>query len=215
MSPLIGTANRPRSAAQCILRGVSCVCVLAGIGALAYVAYTLTSTYIYQAAATPTLEHASRRTTLPAPGAIIGQLQIPRLGLRAVVAEGDSSHVLRRAVGHVPETALPGQVGNVALAGHRDTLFRPLRHIRRGDIILITTDAGLYRYEVQSTQIVSPRNIEILRPTGGHELTLITCFPFDYIGPAPTRFIVRAHALGEGATAGPDLRSRNTDREQS
>lgn len=185
------------------------------IGTLACVAYILISAHIYQAVESPRFEHASTRTTLPTlePGDIIGQIEIPRLGLKAVVAEGDSSKILRRAVGHVPETALPGQAGNIALAGHRDTLFRPLRHIRLGDLIVVKTDAGLYRYEVQSTKIVSPRDIEVLKPTGGFELTLITCFPFDYVGPAPTRLIIHAHALKEGETTGPDMLSHNTNGE--
>ncbi len=123
---------------------------------------------------------------------LIGRLEIPRLHVNAMVREGADESTLRRAVGHIPGTALPGAIGNVALAGHRDTFFRELRDIRKNDSIDLKTEDGTYRYEVKSTKIVSPRDVDVLAASGGETLTLVTCYPFYYIGSAPKRFIVRA-----------------------
>lgn len=122
----------------------------------------------------------------------IGRLEIPRLGVSAAVLEGTSGKTLRRAVGHIAGTGLPGRPGNVGIAGHRDTFFLPLRNIRRNDIILINTVNGEFRYEVLSTRVVSPSQVEVLDAGKNEILTLVTCFPFYGIGSAPNRFIVRA-----------------------
>lgn len=126
---------------------------------------------------------------------LIGRLEIPRLGLSAILIEGDDQKTLRRAVGHIPGTPLPGQPGNVALTGHRDTYFRPLRNIREKDIIVVTTLQGEYRYRVVSTRVVSPDNVAVLSAGKGEILTLVTCYPFYFVGAAPDRFIVRAERL--------------------
>jgi sortase A len=126
---------------------------------------------------------------------LIGRLEIPRLELSTVVIEGDDSKTLRRAVGHIPGTPLPGQTGNVALTGHRDTFFRPLRKIRVNDIIVLTTLQGEYHYRVVSTRVVSPDNIAVLNAGDGEILTLVTCYPFYFVGSAPNRFIVRAERI--------------------
>jgi LPXTG-site transpeptidase (sortase) family protein len=128
----------------------------------------------------------------PAAQAVIGRVDIPRLKLSVTVREGVDTGTLRRAVGHVPSTALPGEAGNVALAGHRDTYFSPLEHIQSGDHIEVETRQGVYEYVVDSTQIVSPKDVWVLRATNHPTLTLVTCFPFHYFGSAPRRFIVRA-----------------------
>jgi sortase A len=130
-----------------------------------------------------------------ASGGLIGRIAIPRLGLSAIVMEGTDSAVLRRAAGHISGTALPGEPGNVGIAGHRDTLFRPLRNIRRDDIITLTTLLGEYRYRVVSTRIVSPNDVAVLNPSGAEILTLVTCYPFYFVGSAPHRFIVRAERV--------------------
>jgi sortase A len=132
------------------------------------------------------------RTAAPLADMVIGRLQIPRLGISAMVREGASEGTLSRAVGHIPGTALPGRNGNVALAGHRDTFFRALRNIRKHDAIEVETSQGTFRYIVESTKIVGPRDVEVLNASGGQTLTLVTCYPFYYIGSAPKRFIVRA-----------------------
>jgi len=129
----------------------------------------------------------------PLPSSLIGRLRIPRLNVVAMVREGADSATLSHAVGHIPGTALPGRAGNVALAGHRDTIFRALRNIKQSDSIDLETDKGTFRYIVASTQIVSPKDVSVLAAGGGPTLTLVTCYPFYYVGSAPKRFIVRAN----------------------
>jgi sortase A len=126
---------------------------------------------------------------------LIGRMEISRLGLSAVVVEGIDKRTLRRAVGHIPGTALPGQSGNVGIAGHRDTFFRPLKDIQADDIITLTTRWGEYRYRVVSSRVVSPDDVAVLHPTSDEVLTLVTCHPFYFVGPAPNRFIVRAERV--------------------
>jgi sortase A len=123
---------------------------------------------------------------------VIGRLSIPRLRVNVIVREGADEGTLSRAVGHIPGTALPGKLGNVALAGHRDTFFRPLRAIRAKDVIELETTSGTYRYRVESTNIVGPRDVGVLAASGGQTLTLVTCYPFYYVGSAPKRFVVHA-----------------------
>jgi len=124
-------------------------------------------------------------------GTLIGRLQIPRLGLSAIVLEGLSARTLRLAVGHMPGTALPGQPGNVSLSAHRDTFFRGLRNIQRGDLITLSTVNGdVHRYRVGAVSLASPNNTEVLDAYSGPGINLITCYPFYYVGPAPKRFIV-------------------------
>jgi len=134
-----------------------------------------------------------------APGTPIARLEIPRLGIEAVVAEGDENAVLRRAIGHLPETALPGEEGNVALAGHRDTFFRGLGEIREGDFVVLDSGGRRDRYRVSWTDVVDPSRIEVTLPTPTPSLTLITCYPFRWIGPAPLRFVVRAQLAPDDA----------------
>ncbi|HLH42766.1 MAG TPA: class D sortase [Bryobacteraceae bacterium] len=123
---------------------------------------------------------------------LIGRLSIPRLNLSTIVREGTSSAILSLAAGHIPGTALPGQSGNIAVAGHRDTLFRGLKDIQAGDLVEFETFHGRLEYRVQSTEVVSPKDVSVLQAGQKNELTLVTCFPFYYIGSAPDRFIVKA-----------------------
>ncbi len=141
---------------------------------------------------------AATRAEAEASG-LVGRIEIPRLGLLAIVAEGTDPRTLRRAVGHVSGTALPGEPGNVALAGHRDSFFSRLRNVRAGDRVRITTPDGVFEYRVESKGVVGPERIEVLTSSGTPTLTLITCFPFRYVGAAPERFVVRARQV---ATAG-------------
>ena len=131
----------------------------------------------------------------PAASGVIGLLDIPRLGISVMVIEGANSTALRRAAGHISGTALPGEKGNVGISAHRDTFFRPLRNIRQKDVITVNTLAGEYRYRVVSTRIVSPNEVSVLDSTGTEILTLVTCYPFYYVGAAPDRFIVRAERV--------------------
>jgi sortase A len=171
----------------------------AGLLALGYAAYVVADAKAFQAIEQQRFEHA-REGAVAAPalvdGGSIGEIQIPRLGLAAVVVQGDSAAILRRAVGHLAGTALPGESGNVVLAGHRDTFFRPLKQVHAGDAITLKTRAGDFEYLVESTAVVRPADVRVLQPTRTRTLTLITCFPFSYLGPAPDRFIVRARQTG-------------------
>lgn len=150
---------------------------------------------------------------------LIGRIEIPRLKVSAAVKEGDDTKTLSRAVGHVPYTALPGQKGNVGVAAHRDTYFRGLRNVRHGDIVRVTTENGLYLYEIDALKIVWPNNVEVLDPTPDKRITLVTCYPFNYVGSAPKRFIVQGKQIafeelspqgknrGEQATPGRPAKS--------
>lgn len=142
---------------------------------------------VHLAVATP----AATRTRLPV-GALVGRVDIPRLGVSAIVREGDDTATLQHAVGHIPDTAFPGEPGNAGLAGHRDTFFRALRNVRAGDRISVTTPHAVINYNVRRTTIVDPDDVSVLNPTDGQTLTLVTCYPFNYIGSAPRRFIVQA-----------------------
>lgn len=127
---------------------------------------------------------------------VVGRILIPKLGSSTVIAEGVAPPTLRRAVGHIPTSALPGEPGNVVLAAHRDTYFKGLGKLRRGDIVRLQTRRRTYRYEVERTQVVDADAVEVMRPTMTPALTLVTCYPFGTLGPAPRRFIVRAQLTG-------------------
>lgn len=130
------------------------------------------------------------------PGSAFGRLEIPRLGLSVVVLEGSDSGTLRLGVGRLRNSGMPGDAGNVVLAGHRDTFFRSLREIRPGDRISLRTPQGVFRYTVDWTTVVNPNDTGVLSSTGSPALTLVTCYPFYYVGSAPQRFIVRALPVG-------------------
>lgn len=128
----------------------------------------------------------------PVAGGLIGRLEIPRLNFSVMVLEGDDTATLARAVGHIPGTAYPWQSGNAVMAGHRDTFFRPLENLRHGDDIRMTTLRGTFNYRVTSTEVVEPTDVSVLEPTRVPSLTLVTCYPFVYVGRAPQRFIIHA-----------------------
>jgi len=129
----------------------------------------------------------------PGQGAVVGTIDIPAIGLSTPILEGVSSRALRLAVGRIPGTALPGDRGNMALAGHRDTVFRGLSRIKHHDQVVVTTPKGSQIYRVRSMEVVEPKDTRVLEPTSESKLTLVTCYPFRYIGPAPKRFIVHAY----------------------
>lgn len=132
---------------------------------------------------------------LPSPAALIGRISIPRLGLTTMVREGIDANTLRLAVGHIPSTPLPGHPGNVAVAGHRDTFFRSLKDLAAKDEIQFSTSNGEFTYEVESLTIVEPDNVAVVAASSGNVLTLVTCYPFSYVGSAPKRFVVRARQV--------------------
>jgi len=182
-----------------VTRLVASVLFVAGLLALGYAAFVVIDAKTYQAVEQQRFEQARHEATPAAAlvdGGSIGEIRIPRLGLAVMVAQGDSAATLQRAVGHLADTALPGESGNVVLAGHRDTFFRPLKQVRAGDAIVVKTRAGDFTYVVESTAVVRPTDMDVIQPTARRTLTLITCFPFTYVGPAPDRFIVRAGETG-------------------
>lgn len=141
----------------------------------------------------PAAPAASGKRVLPASAdGLIGRMEIPRLQLSVMVVEGVGRTTLRRAAGHIPGTALPGEPGNVGVAGHRDTLFRPLKDLKIGDEIQFSTLRGDFTYIVESLRIVEPDDLRVLASSDENVLTLVTCYPFFYVGAAPRRFIVRA-----------------------
>jgi sortase A len=180
-----------------ILRGACYFFLAFGSLCLGYAGFVFADSHRYQSLEIKKFEQAGRLVEphLLVEGEVIGELQVLRLELSAMVVQGDSAASLRHAVGHVAKSALPGEWGNVALAGHRDTLFRPLRDIQIGDEIRFRTGENSFDYVVESIRVVAPTNVQVLEATSGHDLTLITCFPFYYVGSAPERFIVRARQV--------------------
>jgi sortase A len=186
------------------------VLLAVAVSLLGYCGFVLADAWIFQKRESRHIERAASggipQTVSPsspndspvaATKGLIGRLEIPHLGLSVVILEGIGKATLQRAVGHIPGTALPGQTGNVGLAGHRDTFFRPLQGIRRNDIITLTTLRGDYRYRVVSTRVVSPEEVSVLDSSGEEILTLVTCHPFYFVGAAPNRFIVRAERVAD------------------
>jgi sortase A len=202
--PLPPHADPPRRRA---LRWLERLLLVVAVACLGYYGYVSAETALYQAFEERELEKIlsregrdlalatpSKRAPRPAPAirSTIGRIEIPRLGVSAVVKAGSDARTLRLAVGHIPGTALPGDEGNVGLAAHRDTFFRRLRDIERDDTIVLTTADGVFTYRVAGTTIVEPSDVWVLDPTQRPALTLVTCYPFTYVGSAPQRFIVRA-----------------------
>lgn len=123
------------------------------------------------------------------PLAILG---IPRIGLRVAVLEGTDDLTLNRGIGHIEGTPVPGEAGNSGVAGHRDGFFRGLKDVRVGDRLDLETVRGTEEYRIEKISIVPPEDVSVLDPAPGHVLTLVSCYPFYFVGDAPLRFIVRA-----------------------
>jgi sortase A len=186
-----------------VIVGATCL-LWAGATALSAIAYQseykVSLERVDHAFDRPKAERAASRVETPVEaGAPIGRLEIPRLGLSVVVAEGDDDNTLKVAVGHLPDTPLPWQEGNTAVAGHRDTFFRPLRSVQPGDEIRFATRHGTFRYRVTRHTVVEPNELWVLDASPAAALTLITCYPFDYVGPAPRRFVVHAERMADAS----------------
>jgi len=203
---------RTRRVARLLLLVIGIVCV--GIYCEAWLYRTAYQMYegwrFDHARAEPARPRPSKRIALPTAlpndrgvakssisgtGWIVGRISIPRLHLSAMVEEGVDESTLSRAVGHIPGTAFPGEIGNIGIAGHRDTFFEQLKDLRPNDEIDFTTHSGGFHYIVQSLTVVDPSDVGVLESKGGKALTIVTCFPFHYVGNAPRRFIV--HAVSE------------------
>lgn len=185
-----------------VLRWIQRLLFITGILLLGYVGFTLLETRLYQVSAKRSLENEIRaekerpqaQSKPPVrKGDVLGRLDIPRLGMSVAVLQGTSSRVLRLGIGHIAGTPLPGEDGNIGIAGHRDTFFRGLKDIRKNDEIQLQTASGLSRYAVDWAKVVVNDDQSVLAPSNESALTLVTCYPFYFVGPAPKRFVVRAH----------------------
>ena len=164
-----------------------------GLACLAYYALAVLQAAHYQGKATKEAVHMVSVERPPAKGELIGRVEIPRLKLSAAVAEGDDDVTLGKAVGHLPDTPFPWlRRGNTGVAAHRDGLFRRLKDIRLDDDVKFIAPRGEYLYRVRRTHIVDPDDVWVLAPSLRPTLTLITCYPFSFIGNAPQRFVVQA-----------------------
>jgi sortase A len=205
VQPLL-PARAPRSLGSRLIGWLEGLLFVAGLACLGYYAYVAIESRLYQElenreldmilSTAPTAPQSPGRVRppQPLPGSAIGRIEIPRLGVSAIIRAGSDAKTLRLAVGHIPGTALPGEVGNMGLAGHRDTFFRRLRDIRAADDIRVVTTTGTFTFKVNTLTVVSPKDTWVLNPTRSQTLTLVTCYPFTYIGSAPQRFIVHAVA---------------------
>jgi len=184
---------------------VSRVLIVAGLALIAWPVYVSTDSAVAQWSGRRELARAVQEETIvvrkpgtvpepaAAPGTVLGQFDRPRLGLSYVLIEGTDARTLNRSVGHVEGTGLPGSAGNISIAGHRDRHFRKLEWIQRDDQIVLTSrDGAHYVYRVEWSRVFKPGDIQVLDASHGPAITLITCFPFEYVGSAPLRLIVRA-----------------------
>lgn len=174
-----------------------------GLGCLATYGYVTLEARRMQHAQVAGFERAvaARAEFVPAQGSLVGMLDVPRLRMSAPVVEGDDDAALQASAGHLPDTPLPWQPGNSAIAAHRDGLFRPLKDIKAGDDIRFRTTREELRYRVTATAIVQPDDLSVLAPRDRDVLTLITCYPFYFVGAAPQRFIVHAERVAADAPA--------------
>src|SRR5262245_40461230 len=201
-----GRSTRP---AARLLHWMEGFFVLAGIGILSWCAVAIQDALRVQQLGRETLEsrESPTLTGVPPPppststapsiprGTPLAELSLPRLGLSAVVLHGSDDQTLLMGLGHIENTALPGESGNIGIAGHRDSFFRPLRHVQLGDDIVLDTPARRVHYRVSSYRVVEPSEVSVLDPTDTATLTPVTCYPFFLVGHAPERFIVQATAV--------------------
>lgn len=199
-----------------LLMSIHYLLLVAGFSALGYCVIVACQASRYQAWARRQLQKSSPEAGAPAKLSIllgtlphvrqpvvsgtglVGRVDIPGAHISAMIAEGVTARSLSVAVGHVPGTALPGQHGNTVFAAHRDTFFRRLGELQRGDVIRVRDIRAEYTYRVTFTSVVNPAETWVLLPASDEILTLITCYPFHFVGAAPKRFIVRARRVQSG-----------------
>ena len=151
----------------------------------------------------PRAAAGSARESTAAEPPLLGRIEVPRLGILAPVREGADDDTLRVAVGHIQGTSKIGANGNAGLAAHRNTFFKPLQNVKVGDLVTVTTADGVFSYRVQNLSVVLPTQVSVLAPTPNETLTLVTCYPFDWVGEAPQRLIVKAVREEARASAAP------------
>jgi sortase A len=201
-----------------MLRGIQRLLLWAGVAALAYAGGTTAYSEAFQRYESRKFEQ-SVRSQLKGPeeardlheGDVVGKLEVPRIGLSVIVLQGIEESTLLLGAGHVPGTPLPAVPGNVVIAAHRDTFFRKLNVIASGDRIRLSVGTRTYEYIVDSMEIVDPENPQIMQSRDYSELTLITCYPFYYVGNAPKRFIVRARPSTNSPPGSGGVAARSAD----
>ncbi|MGA9071070.1 MAG: class D sortase [Terracidiphilus sp.] len=187
---------------QRFIRWTRWILMLSGVLAIAFAALTLFNARTFQSAAGQILDNQIHAAVLHPgiqvkktvkEGDVLGRIEIPRIGMSVIVLQGTTPKTLRLGVGHIVGTALPGESGNIGIAGHRDTFFRGLKDVHRDDEILLQSADGISRYEVDWIQITAPGDGGIVSLAKDPGLTLVTCYPFHFIGSAPERYVVHAH----------------------
>jgi sortase A len=176
-------------------RTVSLVLVIAGIGLLGYVGSEYWGMYRSQKNLEAEWERQAATVSspgqpAPAPDQMLTRVVIPKIGLDAIVVEGASRKALSAGPGHMKETAMPGETGNAVITAHRDTFFRHIYELVKGDQIQVRRSGRVFTYAVTGKRIVLPEDVSVIKATPDPQLTLITCYPTYYIGPAPKRLVV-------------------------
>lgn len=182
---------------------ISVGCLLLGLALIGYVG----SQYwgMYHAQRQLEAQWEKQVATAGAPGLpqlsqqeMLTRVSIPKINLDAIVVEGATRKQLSIGPAHVTDTAFPGETGNAVITGHRDTFFRHIYELQKGDSILVRSNGEVFKYEVTGKKIVKPEDVSVLKPTRDAQLTLITCYPTYYIGPAPDRLVVFSRLVDHG-----------------
>jgi sortase A len=180
-------------------RSLSLALMMTGAGLLAYVGREYWETARTQARLetewarqTRSVSAAAADFSQPAisPQQMLTRVLIPKIKLDAIVVEGASPRQLSAGPGHLDRTAMPGEPGNAVITAHRDTFFRHIYELNQGDEITVLRNGQTFRFSVTGKKVVKPDDVSVLRPTPDAQLTLITCYPTYYIGPAPERLVV-------------------------
>lgn len=184
-------------------RTLSLLLIVVGIGLLVYVGSQYFGMYRSQRTLEAQWEQQAAQASVPgAPKLtaddLLTRVVIPKINLDAIVVEGASRKKLSEGPGHMKETATPGEPGNAVITGHRDTFFRHIYELKNGDDILIRRAGQVFRYQVTGKKIVMPDDVGVLKQTEDPQLTLITCYPTYYIGPAPKRLVVFSKLVESG-----------------
>lgn len=199
-SPIAPDSRRRQPGPYSSRQWISLILIVLGCGLLGYVGgqywymmyaqRRLEAAWQAQSAKTPGENGSSAIATAAGSGQSLTRLLIPKINLEAIVVEGTDHRQLIAGPGHLTETATPGDAGNAVITAHRDTFFRHIYELEKGDEINVQRDGRVYRYEVTGKKVVQPTDLSVIRPTPDAQLTLITCYPIYYIGPAPDRLVV-------------------------
>ena len=184
-------------------RTLSLLLIVIGVVLLAYVASQYVGMYRSQRNLEAQWQQQAAQASVPgAPKLtaddLLTRVVIPKINLDAIVVEGASRKELSEGPGHMKETATPGEAGNAVITGHRDTFFRHIYELNKGDDILVRRAGQVFRYQVTGKKIVMPDDVAVLKQTADPQLTLITCYPTYYIGPAPKRLVVFSKLVDSG-----------------